>query len=124
MTFDGDLLRRSPRKRLVSGSEFISSKLGGAKGGNKTPKKSEKTPRKNVKTPIKMLKTPIKHDKTPRKTPKKQTSPKNFSKTPKKIGQTPKKDFKTPNKRDLGKKALKILKFIKPSLVHTYLIFS
>ena len=100
LTFDGDTMRRSPRKRLMSKNDTTSKNV--AKSGIKTP-------RKNVKTPVKSLKTPIK---TPRKgankTPKK-VSPKLSNKSPKKIGQTPRKDDKTPRKRDLGTFILTIL---------------
>ena len=113
---NGDTVRRSPRKRLVSKSDNVSPKQSGAK--NNVRNGGNKTPRKNVKTPVKVYKTPNKHEKTPRKgnnkTPKKQdekTSPKPFDKTPKKIGQTPRKeDDATPRKRDFSKIIHKLYK--------------
>jgi len=111
LTFDGgnnDMIRRSPRKRLVSKSDNVSPKNSGCAKSNVKNGGGNKTPRKNVKTPVKVNKTPNKNDKTPRKgnkTPKKheeKSSPKLFDKTPKKIGQTPRKEDATPRKRDFG----------------------
>jgi hypothetical protein len=107
---NGDTVRRSPRKRLISKSDNISPKQSGAK--NNVRNGGNKTPRKNVKTPVKGYKTPSKHNKTPKKQDEK-TSPKPFDKTPKKIGQTPRKEDATPRKRDFSKISLLIFSPIK-----------